>query len=476
MVGALLALFVASLTNTIIGIALPTIAGELGGQDKLALVASAALLTMTVSTPLWGKTSDLYGRKPLFLAALGVFGLASLLAGAAQEIVTLIIGRSLQGVGAAGILALSNALVADLAPPRQRAKYISWFGVAFGTASIAGPFAGGLLIQAPPLGWRWCFLGVLPFVLIAAITIARAPLPVPTRSRAPIDYLGAGLITAAASGLIVTVSTAGKVWPWLSWPVAGLVGATVALALLAVLREVRAPDPVLPVRLFRRRNLTLSCAAAFLLGAVMFSAIIYLPQYLQVVKGLDPMSAGLHMVPLMGGVVVASVTSGQLISRYRAWRIYPTIGATLVLLASALFTQLDGASSAIEISLFMAVLGVGIGFTNQIMILVAQDSVPPSDLGVATSTVSFLRSLGGTVGVATFGAILGAHVRSAAPAGAGALGTPAELATLPAELQEAIRHGFVGGLHAGFLVGIPVAALALLCIALFGQLQDDQPR
>ncbi|MFD2399691.1 MFS transporter [Prauserella oleivorans] len=328
--GALVALFVGSLTNTIVGIALPTIAGELGGQDQVPWVASAALLTMTVSTPLWGKAADRRGPRPLLLAALGVFVAGSVLAGCAPDMGTLIAGRAVQGAAAGGMLALTNTLIAGLVPARQRGRYTGWFGVSFGVASVAGPLIGGLLVGLPGLGWRWCFLGVVPVAVLAAGLVRLAPHSKPAEPRGTVDVLGGTLFAAAATGLVVLLSAGGRAWPWPSWPTVAFGLGVAALTTLAVLHERRAADPILPPRLFRARTFSVACATGFLLGAVMFGGIIYLPQYLQVVRGHDATTAGLLMLPQIGTMIVASTLSGYLISRTGRWKLFPVAGCALL--------------------------------------------------------------------------------------------------------------------------------------------------
>lgn len=473
--GALTALFVGSLTNTIVGIALPTIAGELGGQDQVPWVASAALLTMTISTPLWGKAADRTGARPLLLAALGVFVAGSVLAGFALNMSMLIAGRATQGVGAGGMLALTNALVAGLVPARERGKYTGWFGVSFGVASVAGPLAGGLLVGLPGLGWRWCFLGVVPIAALAAVLVRRAPhrKPVPTPSR--VDLLGAALLTTTATGLVVLLSAGGRAWPWLSWTTVAFAAGIVVATAAAAWQEHRAADPILPPRLQRERTFAIACTTSFLLGAVMFGGIIYLPQYLQVVRGHDATTAGLLMLPQIGTMIVASSLSGYLITRTGRWKVFPVTGCALLTVGMLLLAPLAPDTSSWWLAAGMAVLGAGTGLTQQVLVLIAQNAVGPGELGVASSAATFTRTLGGAVGVAAFGAVINTRLHGDLPSALAAaglspgkvddlLGTPERIAELPAALADAVRGSYTAGLGTVFLVAAPLGALALAAV------------
>ncbi|MEU5703536.1 MDR family MFS transporter [Streptomyces aurantiacus] len=467
--GALAALFVGSLTNTIVGIALPTIAGELGGQDQVPWVASAALLTMTVAAPLWGKAADRRGPRPLLLAALGVFVAGSLLAGCAPAMSVLIAGRAFQGAGAGGILALTNALVASLVPARQRGLYTGWFGVAFGTASVAGPLIGGLFVGLPGLGWRWCFLGVIPVALVAALLVRLAPHHVPKTPLGGVDVLGGALLAAGTSGLVVLLSAGGSAWPWSSRPTFALGGGVLLLAVACVRHERRAADPILPPRLFARPGLAVACATSFLVGAVMFGGVIYLPQYLQVVRGHDATSAGLLMLPQVGTMITASALSGYLINRTGHWKVFPVVGCALVTVGAVLLSPIAPDTSPWWLAGAMAVLGLGTGLTQQVLVLVAQNAVDACDVGVAGAVATFSRTLGGAVGVAAFGAMISARLRSGLPPGQDSralLGTPEAVAALPAQVADSVRASYTAGLASVFLVAVPLAAAALAAVLL----------
>ncbi|ANY08892.1 MFS transporter [Pseudonocardia sp. HH130630-07] len=475
--GALVALFTGSLTNTIIGIALPTIAGELGGQDQVAWVAAAALLTMTAATPVFGKLADRRGARPMLMVSIGLFVVASLVAGLAPSTGWLIAGRALQGAASGGILACTNALVAGLVPARERGRYTGWFGLSFGTASVAGPLVGGLLVSPGGPGWRWCFLGVVPVTLVAAALVRLAPDVRPGRRAAPLDVAGAALIAGAAGGLVLALSAGGTAWPWAGLETAVLAALVVALTGAAVLRERRAADPILPPHLFRSRTVTIACATSLLVGTVMFGGIIYLPQFLQVVHGHDAMTAGLLMLPQIGTMILTSAVVGRRIVRTGRWKRFPATGCALLVAGLAVLAPLTPQTPAWQVALGMAVLGAGTGMTQQVLVLAAQNAAGPRDVGVAGSSVTFTRTLGGAVGVAVFGALITARLRAELPAALTAaglpasddgvrrlLGTPAQVAALPGPLADAVRNAYTGGLQLVFLLTLPIAALALVAV------------
>jgi EmrB/QacA subfamily drug resistance transporter len=471
----LLCLFVSSLSQTVIATALPTIVGDLGGQDQLAWVASAALLTTTVSTPLWGKVSDLYGRKPLMQIAIWMFVLTSVVAGLASNIGGLIAARAGQGVAIGGVLAMSQAIMADVVSPRERGRYSGYLGASFGVSTVAGPLIGGFLVDGP--GWRWCFYVGIPVAVVASVVLQRTlRLPV-VRRQTPIDWLGAMSLTASASSLLLVLSLAGTVFPWLSWWTAALGLAFVVTLVGAVLVERRATEPILPPRLFKDPTFCLTGVAGFFVGFAMFGVMIYLPQYLQVVRGKSPTESGLLTVPLVLGMLVVGLLCGQAITRWGRWKIFPLVGLVLVAIGSALLSTLDAKTNLVALCVYMLVFGSGLGFTMQVLVLAVQNTCERRDLGIATSAATFFRSMGGAVGVALFGAILSARISSAIPsllAERGAtessfdssprLGTPAEIASLPEPLRSAIREGFTLGLDTVYLLLVPLVLLAFLAV------------
>ncbi|MFC3998343.1 MDR family MFS transporter [Nocardiopsis sediminis] len=482
--GLMLAMLTSMLTTSIVGTALPTIVGELGGQDQLAWVASATILSMTASTPLWGKLSDIWGRKLLFQIALVVFITSSVAAGFAQDISWLIAARFVQGIGAGGLAALPQIILGDVVEPRERGRYSGIMGAVFGVSTVAGPLLGGFLVDSP-LGWRWCFFITVPVAVVAFIVIQRLlRLPVRPRGDARIDWWGATFIVGAASALMLLLSLAGKEFAWTSAPALALAGGTVALTVAAVLTERRAADPILPPRLFRNGTFVLASLASLTVGMGMFGVMIYFPQYLQIVKGMSPTGSGLMTLPMVLGLLAASISSGYLTSRTGRWKVYPVAGMVLMGLGFATLTLLDVGSSLALVGSGVALIGLGLGLSMQILILATQNALERSDMAAATSAVSFFRNLGGAVGVAAFGAVmttrlhdelaaLAAQAQAASGDGApaaglseSALGSPEAIRALPAAVQDTVLQAFSDSMHTVFLMGIPIAVLGL-AFALF---------
>jgi EmrB/QacA subfamily drug resistance transporter len=472
----LLCLFVTSLSATVVGTALPTIVGDLGGQDQLAWVASATLLTTTVSTPLWGKVSDLYGRKPLMQIAIAVFVVTSLLAGLSQTMGELIAARAAQGVGMGGVIALSQTIMADIVSPRERGRYSGYLGASFGVATVAGPLIGGFLVDGP--GWRWCFYVGIPIAVVASLVLQKTLHLSFVGRNARIDWLGATFITASASALLLLLSLAGQEFGWVSPWSAGLVLVSLVSLVLAVLVERRAAEPILPPRLFRSPTFCLTGIAAFFVGVAMFGAMIYLPQYLQVVRGKSPTVSGLLTIPLVICMLTVSMVCGRAITRWGRWKVFPLVGLLLVATGSALLSTLRSDTDLVAVCAYMAVFGCGLGLTMQVLVLAVQNTSEVRDLGIATSSSTFFRSMGGAVGVALFGAILTSGVTASIPevlakrgtrtAGgdslSGHLGTPAEIGALPEPLRTAIREGFTIGLDRIYLLAVPLVLLAFFAL------------
>ncbi|MEQ4204549.1 MDR family MFS transporter [Actinopolymorpha sp. B9G3] len=472
----LLCLFVTSLSATVVGTALPTIVGDLGGQDQLAWVASATLLTTTVSTPLWGKISDLYGRKPLMQIAIAVFVVTSLFAGLSQTMGELIAARAAQGVGMGGVIALSQTIMADIVSPRERGRYAGYLGASFGVATVAGPLIGGFLVDGP--GWRWCFYVGIPIAVVASLVLQKTLHLSFVRRKTRIDWLGAMFITASASALLLLLSLAGQEFAWVSPWSAALVLVSLVSLVLAVLVERRATEPILPPRLFRSPTFCLTGIAAFLVGVAMFGAMIYLPQYLQVVRGKSPTVSGLLTIPLVICMLSVSMVCGRAITRWGRWKVFPLVGLLLVATGSALLSTLRADTDLVAVCAYMAVFGCGLGLTMQVLVLAVQNTSEVRDLGIATSSSTFFRSMGGAVGVALFGAILTSGVTASIPEvlarrGARApsedslsshLGTPAEIGALPEPLRTAIREGFTIGLDRIYLLAVPLVLLAFFAL------------
>jgi EmrB/QacA subfamily drug resistance transporter len=460
--GLMLGMILAALDQTIVATALPTIVGDVGGLDHLAWVVTAYMLATTVSTPLYGKLGDLFGRKRLFQIAITVFTLGSALCGLATSMGTLIVFRAVQGLGAGGLIVLGQAIIADVVTPRERGRYQGYFGAVFGATSVAGPLLGGFFTDH--LGWRWVFTINLPLGIIALL-VTSSVLPASIRrATVAIDYAGAALLTAAISLLVLLTTWGGNEVPWGSPTMAGMTAGVVALVAAFVAVERRAAEPLLPLRLFRLRTFALSTGISMLLGVSMYGAISFLPLFLQTVNGASATDAGLLLVPLMLGVLSASVLAGRYVTRTGRYRRFPVAGGALIVLGMGMLGRLDGSASRWESGIDMVVVGVGIGLTMQIIVLATQNAVEQHDLGVATSSINFFRSIGGSVGVAVFGALLNARLATAVAGGRVLQG--GEVATLPTGARQSYLDGFAGAMSGVFAWAVPAAiigfALALL--------------
>ncbi|WP_309094082.1 MDR family MFS transporter [Streptomyces sp.] len=483
-IGALLlGMLLAALDQTIVSTALPTIVSDLGGLDHLSWVVTAYLLAATAATPLWGKLGDQYGRKRLFQTAIVIFLLGSALCGVAQDMAQLIAFRAVQGLGGGGLIVLSMAIVGDLVPPRERGRYQGLFGAVFGATSVLGPLLGGLFTQH--LSWRWVFYVNLPVGIVALAVIA-AVLRIPRKDqRHVIDYLGTFLIAAVATCLVLVASLGGTTWGWGSVQIVGLAVLGVVLAVVFVAVERRAAEPVLPLRLFRVRTFTLSAVISFVVGFAMFGAMTYLPTFLQVVQGISPTMSGVHMLPMVLGLLLASTASGQIVSRTGRWKVFPIAGTGITTLGLLLLHQLDENSSTAELSGFFFVFGLGLGLVMQVLVLIVQNAVPYEDLGVATSGATFFRSIGASFGVAVFGTVfagrLGDQLTDAfrgAPLPPGASvdaleADPRGIAALPPDLRPPALHAYATAITDVFLYAAPVALLGFV-LAWF--LKEDRLR
>lgn len=488
MIGLVLAMLTSMLSNSIIGTALPTIVGELGGQDRLSWVATAGLLTMTASTPVWGKLSDVWGRKPLFQIALGIFVIASICAGLAQDMNTLIIARACQGLGIGGLATLPNIILGDVVPPRQRGRYSGFIGMVFGVSMVVGPLVGGFLVDSP-LGWRWCFLITVPLALVAFVVV-QFFLNVPTLPRrdGPVDWLGAGLIFSAASSLILLLSLGGTQVAWSSPLALTLGAATLALTVCTVIAERRAKEPIIPARLFGNRTFVLSSLGSVCVGGMMFGLVIYLPQYLQMVHGMSPAVSGLTMLPLIGSFLTTSIGSGFAVSGTGRWKHYPVTGTVLCLGGFTALSLTDAVPGMSALIIGQILAGSGLGLCMQILLLAVQSALPVPDMASGTASVVFFRNLGGATGVAAFGAVMvtrlqtelaAAATAAAAEAGEGsetvsaeiaeagraAQGSPELVHSLPAPVREVVVGAFDHAMQAVFLLGIPIALVGLVAIA-----------
>jgi EmrB/QacA subfamily drug resistance transporter len=468
--GLMAGMFLAALDQSIVGTALPRIVSDLGGLDYLSWVVTAYLLTSTASMPLWGKISDLYGRRPMFQAAIVVFLLGSLVAGAAGSMGVLIGGRAVQGLGAGGLFALALATIGDVIPPRERGRYQGYFGAVFGTASVAGPLLGGWLTHGP--GWQWIFWINIP-IGIAALIVTSAALTMPTVRRShAIDYLGAALIVASVTAILLYTAWAGTQYGWTDPRSLTLLGAGIVLAALFVLVEFRADEPIVPMRLFRNRVYTPAVVFTAIMGLAMFGGIIFLPVYLQVVQGMSPMDSGLALLPMVVGIFMTSISAGQLMSRTGRYKIYPILGAAVTAIALVLMSTLDASTPYPQIATYLFVFGAGLGFTMQIVITAVQNAVERRDMGTATSSVTFFRSMGAAFGTALFGAVLTSRLGHYLAAAGGVLPSDADEAeiannvtaiqALPADVKAVVIDAWVQALHDVFLTAVPLVAVGLV--------------
>ncbi|SOD86917.1 MDR family MFS transporter [Streptomyces sp. Ag109_G2-15] len=483
-IGALLlGLLLAALDQTIVSTALPTIVSDLGGLEHLSWVVTAYLLASTAATPLWGKLGDQYGRKRLFQTAIVIFLIGSALCGMAQNMGELIGFRALQGLGGGGLIVLSMAIVGDIVPPRERGRYQGLFGAVFGATSVLGPLLGGVFTEH--LSWRWVFYVNLPVGVVALAVIATA-LRIPRRAaHHVIDYLGTFLIAAVATCLVLVASLGGTTWAWGSAQIIGLAVLGVVLAVAFVAVERRAAEPVLPLKLFRIRTFTLAAVISFIVGFAMFGAMTYLPTFLQVVHGISPTLSGVHMLPMVIGLLLSSTVSGQIVSRTGRWKVFPITGTAVTAIGLLLLHRLDEHSSTAVMSVYFFVFGLGLGLVMQVLILIVQNAVSYEDLGVATSGATFFRSIGASFGVAIFGTVfasgLGDKLTDAfrgvrLPPGVSAdtlKSDPRGIAALPPALRPAALQAYASSITDVFLYAAPVAFLGFV-LAWF--LKEDRLR
>lgn len=472
-IGALLlGMLLAALDQTIVSTALPTIVSDLGGLEHLSWVVTAYLLASTAATPLWGKLGDQYGRKRLFQIAIVIFLIGSALCGIAQNMPQLIGFRALQGLGGGGLIVLSMAIVGDIVPPRERGKYQGLFGAVFGMTSVLGPLLGGFFTEQ--LSWRWVFYINLPIGVIALAVIA-AVLHIPVRrTKHTIDYLGTFLIASVATCLVLVASLGGTTWPWGSAQIIGLAVLSVLLLVAFVYVERRAAEPVLPLKLFRIRTFSLVAVISFVIGFAMFGAMTYLPTFLQVVHDITPTMSGVHMLPMVFGLLLTSTGSGQIVSRTGRWKIFPILGTGITAIGLLLLHRLTESSSTLEMSLYFFVFGAGLGLVMQVLVLIVQNAVSYQDLGVATSGATFFRSIGASFGVAIFGTIftnrltdkLGAALDGRPlPPGVSTdslSADPRALGQLPPALRGPVIHAYSTSITDVFLYAAPVVLIAFV--------------
>ncbi|MET0236357.1 MAG: MDR family MFS transporter [Kibdelosporangium sp.] len=476
--GLMMGMFVAILASTVVANALPRIVADLeGSQSSYTWVVTTELLAMTATVPLWGKLSDLYNKKLLIQLSLGMFVIGSLVAGFSGDIGTLIASRVVQGVGAGGLTALAQVVMAAMVSPRELGRYMGIFGAVFAVGTVAGPLIGGVMVDTSWLGWRWCFFLGVPFA-VAAILLLQRTLKIPTvrRPGAKVDYLGAFLIMLGVSTLLVWTTLAGHQFDWLSGWTFLLVGGGLLVLALAVWVESRVAEPIVPLSIFGNRTVTLTTIVSFLVGVAMFGGTVFLSQYFQLSLGKSPTVAGLMSLPMIFGLLVSSTVSGQLISRTGKWKGHLVAGGVFMIAGFALLATIDRGTSVFVLSVFMFVLGAGVGMLMQNLVLVAQNDVAAQDLGAATSVLSFFRSLGGTVGVSVLGAVLANRVTSEItahlgplPGGSSTSAVP-DLELLPEPVREVIRDAYGVATSEIFLYVLPFAALAALVVLFIKQI------
>ena len=468
MSGLVIAMLLAMLDNMVVGTAMPTIVGELGGLTHLAWVVTAYTLATAVATPVWGKLGDLYGRKGVFMASIVVFLIGSALAGMAQSMGELIAFRGVQGLGGGGLMVGAMAIIGDLVPPRERGRYQGLMAGVMPLAMIGGPLLGGFFTDH--LTWRWAFFVNLPLGAVALLVTALTMHLPKRRTSHRIDYLGVVLLTAGITTLILAATWGGIEYPWGSATIIGLVVASVVALVAFVLWELRATEPILPMRLFRNANFSLVSALGFLVGFAMFGAVTFLPQFQQLVQGASATNSGLLLLPLMAGMLVTTLVVGHLITRTGRYRVFPILGGLFMAAGMLLLGRLTVDTTMLTTSLYMIVLGVGMGFLMQNTMLIAQNSVELKDMGAASGTATLFRTIGGSLGVSLLGAIYSSRVTEGLTARLGPRGeelaaggtqlTPAMLKQLPDTVRDAFMHAVTSGVSSVFLWGAGFAAIA----------------
>ncbi len=483
--GLLLGMFVSILAGTVVSTSLPRIIADLhGDQAAFTWVVTATLLATTVSTPIWGKFAELFNRKLLIQLSLVVFVLGSAMAGFAQDTNTLIVFRVFQGLGAGGLTALSQIIMADIISPRERGRYMGLFGAVMALGTIGGPLIGGVITDS--IGWRWNFFVGAPVAIAAIILLQRTlHLPKVGKRKARVDYLGAVLIAGGVSLLMIWVTMAGSQFEWMSWTTAWMVAASVLMLVAAVIVELNVDEPIIPLSLFKNRTFTLAVVASISVGVAMFGTSVFLSQYMQLARGATPTESGLLTLPMIVGLLVSSTVVGQLISRYGKWKSYMVAGASLLTVGMFLMGSIEYNTNYLLVSVYMFVLGAGVGMVMQNLVLIVQNTVSPANIGTSSASVSFFRSLGGTVGVSVMGSVLGTTVLNmmtersddlrAALAKLGAegakigqalqSGTIPRVSELPPSVRSIIESIYGQSVADIFLVAAPLAIVSLIAIA-----------
>jgi EmrB/QacA subfamily drug resistance transporter len=471
--GLMAGMLLAALDQTIVSTALPTIVGELGGLDHLSWVVTAYLLTTTASTPLYGKLSDIYGRRVMFQTAIVIFVIGSMLCGLSQDMLQLIVFRGVQGIGAGGLMAMAFAIIGDIVSPRERGRYTGYLGAVFAVASVAGPLLGGFFVDN--LSWRWVFYVNVPIGAVAlVITSSVLRLPFVRRDHT-IDYAGAGLLVASVSTLLLALVWGGSEYPWGSSTIVGLFAASAVLTALFLWWEHRSAEPILPLRLFRGRVFSTGVGLSFLLGGAMFGAIVFLPLFLQVATGASATNSGLLLLPLMAGLMTTSITSGRVIARTGRYKRWPIAGMAISAVGMLLLSTMDPHTSRWTSALYMLVVGLGLGMVMQVLVLAVQNGAEFADLGVVTSSVNFFRSLGGSFGVSVFGVVFATLledklVKLIPPELLGGAGfspdsltaSPAQIHALPPTILDPVTTAMSESITAVFLLVVPLLLIGVV--------------
>ncbi|MFG2676285.1 MDR family MFS transporter [Streptomyces sp. DT20] len=471
-VALLIAMLLAMLDNLIVGTAMPTIVGDLGGLEHLSWVVTAYTLATAASTPIWGKLGDMYGRKGMFLTSIVIFLIGSVLSGMSQDMGQLIGFRAIQGLGAGGLMVGVMAIIGDLVPPRERGKYQGLMAGVMAIAMIGGPLVGGTITDH--LGWRWAFYINIPLGIVAlAMVTAVLHLPKRERRKAKVDYLGAGLLTVGITAIVLVTTWGGSEYDWNSAVIMELIAIGVASLAGFVFVETKAAEPIIPLHIFRNLNFTLMSVVGFMAGFVMFGAVLFLPLFQQSVQGASATNSGLLLLPMLLSMMVVSLIAGRVTTNSGRYKIFPIIGSILMVAGLFLLSTMDTGTTRLTSGIYMAVLGAGMGFLMQITMLVAQNSVELKDMGVASSATTLFRTLGSSFGVAIMGALFTGRVQDemAARGGGGATSHSAQLdaaslAKLPVPVREAYEFAVSSGTHIAFLVGASVGVVALVA-ALF---------
>ncbi|WP_372350136.1 MFS transporter [Streptomyces sp. KL116D] len=476
--GLLLGMFVAILSSTIVTNALPEIVGDLGGgQSAYTWVVTASLLAMTATTPLWGKLADIFSKKALVQIALIVYVGGSVVAGLSQSPSMLIACRVVQGIGVGGLSALAQIVMAAMISPRERGRYSGYLGATFAVATVGGPLLGGVITDTSWLGWRWCFYVGVPFAIIALIVLQKTlKLPVVKRDNVKVDWAGAFFITAAVCTLLLWVTFADDKYSWLSWQTGAMVGGAAVLALIFILVETRAAEPIIPLRLFRNRTITLASIASLFVGVAMFAGTVFFSQYFQLARGKSPTMSGVMTIPMIGGLFISSTVAGQVITKTGKWKAWLVSGGVLITAGLGLLSTIRYDTPYWHVAVFMALMGLGVGMMMQNLVLCTQNQVDPQDIGSASSTVTFFRSLGGAMGVSALGSIMATRIThyvkegladlgpQGAALGHGGTGGGAipDLDKLPAPLRTIMESAYGHGIADVFLIAAPIALLALI--------------